>query len=421
MPPPAPGSNDTPVAERWASLPEDLIRLVSSRVLAGDLLDYVRFRAVCGSWRSATASPRGRGVVDPRFHPRRWMMLPEGHGLHPGHPHLRGYIRFLNLDTGTFVRAHIPLFSDHCVVDSVHGLLVLLRDQDSAVRLVHPFTGDIAELPPLATVLPQLGTLLDTLPAPHRVKRLAESICASASFSGGVITVMLALHEVNHVAFATALDQQWTVSTWMYQYASPPPLSFQGKLYTACDVALSGVSEFTGEWESYGDVQVFQIDPPVNDGMGSGSKLQLPKLIATLPEGNLDVPMGLVECDSEILVVGYKDFDMLHFVVFKLTDLIQQRYIPITSIGGNTLFISERKLSVAPKALPTPVGDSVVCLEPRQPNLVHQQLTGDTWSPATDDCSLYGPAPVGPCSLIHLIFSCCIRIQCNRGQVFGNY
>ncbi|CAD6341521.1 unnamed protein product [Miscanthus lutarioriparius] len=388
MPPPAPGSNDTPVAERWASLPQDLIRLVSSRVLAGDLLDYVRFRAVCGSWRSATASPRGRGVVDPRFHPRRWMMLPEGHGLHPGHPHLRGYIRFLNLDMGTFVRAHIPLFSDHCVVDSVHGLLVLLRDQDSAVRLVHPFTGDIAELPPLATVLPQLGTLLDTLPAPHRVKRLAESICASASFSGGVITVMLALHEVNHVAFATALDQQWTVSTWMYQYASPPPLSFQGKLYTACDVALSGVSEFTGEWESYGDVQVFQIDPPVNDGMGSGSKLQLPKLIATLPEGNLDVPMGPVECDSEILVVGYKDFDMLHFVVFKLTDLIQQ---------------------------------SVVCLEPRQHNLVHQQLTGGTWSPATDDCSLYGPAPVGPCSLIHLIFSCCIRIRCNRGQVFGNY
>ena len=105
--------------------------------------------------------------------------------------------------------------------------------------------------------------------------------------------------------------------------------------------------------------------------------------------------MGLVECDSEILVVGYKDFDMLHFVVFKLTYLIQQRYIPITSIGGNTLFISERNLSVAPKALPTPVGDSVVCLEPRQHNLVH----------------LYGPAPVGPCSLIHLIFSCCIRIQ----------
>lgn len=66
----------------------------------------------------------------------------------------------------------------------------------------------------------------------------------------------------------------------------------------------------------------------MNDGVGSGSKLQLPNLIATLPKGNLDIPMGLVECDSEILVVGYKDFSMLHFAVFKLTDLIHQRYIP---------------------------------------------------------------------------------------------
>ncbi|CAD6264798.1 unnamed protein product [Miscanthus lutarioriparius] len=394
MPLPAPGSNDTPVAELWASLPEDLIRLVSSRVLAGNLLDYVRFRSVRSSWRSATASPCGRGVVEPRFHPRRWMMLPEGHGLHPGHPHLRGYIRFLNLDTGTVVRAHLPLLSDHCVVDSVDGLLVLLRGQDSAVRLVHPFTGDIVELPPLASVLPHLG-LLDSLPAPHRIKRLAESICASASFSGGAITVMLALHEANHIAFTTPLDQQWTVSTWRYPPGCPSPLSFQGKLYTVNRVGLSGESEFTGEWESFGDIQVFQIDPPVNDGMGSGSKLQLPKLIATLPEGNLNIPMGLVECDSEILVVGYKDWGMRHFAVFELTDLIQQRYIPITSIEGNTLFISERSLSVVPKALPTPMGDSVVCLEPIQHNLVHQQLNSGTWSPATDDCSLYGPASAG--------------------------
>nr|CAB3502355.1 unnamed protein product [Digitaria exilis] len=109
----------------WASsLPGDLVRLISSRLLAGDLLDYVRFRAVCHPWRSGTASPRGRGVVDPRFHPHRWMMLPEGHGLYPGHPKLRGYVRFFNLDTGAFVRVQIPLFEDHCVLDSYQGLLM---------------------------------------------------------------------------------------------------------------------------------------------------------------------------------------------------------------------------------------------------------------------------------------------------------
>jgi len=110
----------------WASLAEDLVELIGWRVLAGDLLDYVRFRAVCSHWTKSTLRPRGRGIVDPRFHPRRWMMLPEGHGLYPGHPNLGGYVRFFSLSTGRFVRVHLPLFDDHIVLDSVDGLLLLL-------------------------------------------------------------------------------------------------------------------------------------------------------------------------------------------------------------------------------------------------------------------------------------------------------
>ena len=32
--------------------------------------------------------------------------------------------------------------------------LLLQRDQDTAICLLHPFTGDIAEFPPLETLLP---------------------------------------------------------------------------------------------------------------------------------------------------------------------------------------------------------------------------------------------------------------------------
>jgi hypothetical protein len=395
MPPPAPpGATATPVADRWASLPGDLVRLIASRVLAGDLLDYVRFRAVCTGWRSGAASPRGRGVVDPRFHPRRWMMLPEGHGLRPGHPDLGGYIRFLNLDTGTLVRAHLPHFSDHCAIDSVDGLLLLLRE-DSAVRLLHPFTGDIVELPLLATLIPQI---VYNCPAPYKIRRLADNVSGSVSFSAGAITVMLALYEVHRVAFATTLDREWNLSSWTYELGCPPAMSFQGKLYMACYVLYSTALE------------IFQIDPPVKDGDGVGSSYVLhpPKLIATVPEGNLIRPVYLAECDSEILLLGHKNFYMSQIVVFKLTDLVLQRYTPITSIGGNTLFISERSLCVASKALPNPMGDSVVHFHPTEHNPVQYHLISGTWSSATDQCSLYGPAP-GPCSLIHLIYNCCIR------------
>ncbi|KAL6844128.1 hypothetical protein ACP4OV_025801 [Aristida adscensionis] len=398
------GGGASDAGRPWASLPDDLVRLVASRVLAGNLLDYVRFRAACTGWLSATASPRGRGIVDPRFHPRRWMMFPEDHGLHPGHPDLRGHIRFVNLDTGALVRVQLPIFGDHYAIDSVDGLLVLVRHQDSAVRLLHPFTGDVAELPSLETLFPQLAT---RVPGPMpSIQNLTRVVCASVSLSSGAITVMLAIHRIHCVAFASTLDQQWTLSSWRYGISSNFPLSFQGKLYVVDTVVLCN------------DVQIFQIDPPVKDGVGSVCELNPPKLIATLPSGNLTGP-SLVECDSEILVLGYNDsWSRSKMVVFKLADLVQRRCIRISSIGGNTLLASERSLSVSSEARCTSMGDSVVLTDSRQQHLVQYHLISGTWSPAADDCSVYGPAP-GPCSFIHHIHSCCIRSRWNRGLVFG--
>ncbi|KAF8653723.1 hypothetical protein HU200_061835 [Digitaria exilis] len=183
----------------WASLPEDLIGLVAWRVLAGDLRDYVRLR-----WRSGTPSPCGRGVVDARFHPRRWMMLPEGRGLHPGHGKLRGYVRFFNLSTG--------------------------RDHDTAVRLLHPFTGDILDFPPLETLQPHVHPGLPGDKSTYLRKVGAASISVGAD---GLVRVMMSLHHIRNVCFATSGDQQWRVSSWLQDVCSVPfPLAFQGKLYS---------------------------------------------------------------------------------------------------------------------------------------------------------------------------------------------
>jgi hypothetical protein len=68
-------------------------------------------------------------------------------------------VRFLNLSTDALVRAHLPLLDDHVILDSVDDLLLLHHDHDSIVRLLHPFTGEIVDLPPLASLLPQVETL----------------------------------------------------------------------------------------------------------------------------------------------------------------------------------------------------------------------------------------------------------------------
>jgi len=262
----------------WASsLPGDFVRLVASRLLAGDLLDYVRFRAVCAPWRSSTASPRGRGVVEPRFHPRRWALLPEGHGLYPGHPKLHGCVRFVNLDTGAFVCVRIPLFDDHCVLDSYQGLLVLQRDHDTAIRLLHPFTGDVLDLPPLSTLLPQLH--FHDKSAQEKLTYLRSiSYTTTATFSDGVVTVMLAISAQCRVAVATSQDHQWTLSPSNHHPSSHlRPFSFQGTAYTVAYELGYGRA-----------AKIFQMDTPL-----PGEVLQPAKLIATFNVVKLYGPVFL--------------------------------------------------------------------------------------------------------------------------------
>jgi hypothetical protein len=137
-------------------------------------------------------------------------MFPEGRGLYPGHPELGNYIRFFNLDSGVFVRVCLPLFTNHCILDSVYGLLLLQRDEDTAIRLLHPFTGDIVDLP-------RLNTLASKKPEGSRCALMLDSmryISTCASFVAGVVTVLLTFNMYYCAAVATSLDAQWTLLSW---------------------------------------------------------------------------------------------------------------------------------------------------------------------------------------------------------------
>ncbi|KAG0520111.1 hypothetical protein BDA96_08G045300 [Sorghum bicolor] len=219
------------------------------------------------------------------------------------------------------------------------------------------------------------------------------------------MTIMLALYDVWHVAYATSQDRQWNLSSWRLPmlYA---PLSFQGKLY------IVGTPRI---WESMH--QVFQIDPRGQNEAGADPQLQPPKLIATIPIGKLIHPHGLVQCGTEILVLGQNDLLVSQILVCKLTDLVLQKFIPVDNIGDNTLFLGERNLSVSSKILSTVKGDNVVYECSGQPYLGQYHLSSGSLTPAIDSCSLYGRAP-GPSSLVHYIFSCCTRDLWNRGLLF---
>ncbi|KAF8775374.1 hypothetical protein HU200_004792 [Digitaria exilis] len=292
----------------WASLPKELVELIAWRVLAGDLLDYVRFRAVCTHWNSSTVPPHGRGLIDRRFHPRRWMLFPEGHGLYPGHPNLGGYVRFFNLSTAAFVRVHLPLFDDHVVLDSVDGILLLLRHPDTATRLLHPFTGEIAELPPLSSLVPQLDSkALRRMTNDKKLRKMGNfliGLCAAVTVSvAGVITIMVTpdMIQVHRVAYAAAGDQRWALSDWKLPRLLTSTVSFQGKLY-----ALSLKSESSHQNDDDDKVYIYRVDPPQSNAKGSSHTLSLPPpvLIAECPLLEAIGAVHLVECDSELMLVG---------------------------------------------------------------------------------------------------------------------
>lgn len=385
----------------WLLMHEDLVALIAERVLAGDLLDYVRFRAVCPQWRSCTIDPRGLGVADPRFHPRRWMMLPEGHGLHPGHAKLRGQVRFFNCDTGAFVRVCIPELNDHFILDSPDGLLLLQRDADTAVRLVHPFTGDICELPPLTSLLPQLHRHGSDV---HRVQSFRRvSAAVSVSPTTRTVTVMLALENVCRFAHASTVDQQWKLTSWWTNCAFRI-LPFHGSLYLAC-------------WGSE-ESSILRLDPrPLVDGDSSSLSPSHLQTIAAWPTKLMMLPQ-LVECKSEILVVGCTDHSRSHLVVVRLADLLLgEPFVPLTSIGDHCLFFGMRSLAVSAKGLPSVSANSIVLCDSIEDRLMQYNLGEGTLSLACDGDIIRSPPP-SPHSIAHHLVTCCYRYFWNKGLIY---
>jgi hypothetical protein len=200
----------------WATMDKDMLRLIAQCVLSGDFTDHAAFRAVCKHWWSSSACPTGHSITDPNFHPWNWMMF----RMYPGNPKLEGHVRFINLSTGAFVCPFLPIFHDHCALDSVNGILLLQRGHDSAIHLLHPFTGEMVDLPWLTTLLPQLNIAVDD----DRKLAHFRVICASVSISDAtrVVTVMLALCKLGNLAVATAtsIDQHWISKPTLCLYRS---------------------------------------------------------------------------------------------------------------------------------------------------------------------------------------------------------
>uniref|UniRef100_A0A0E0I9Q3 KIB1-4 beta-propeller domain-containing protein n=1 Tax=Oryza nivara TaxID=4536 RepID=A0A0E0I9Q3_ORYNI len=197
----------------WANLLAEMVGEIAGRLLAVDVAEYIRFRAVCGPWRERTADPRVRRL-DARFRPRNWAVLT----ITPPPPRrLPPRRRLLNLATAASIGVVLPALSTHCHLCAADGLLVLFNKATNLISLLDPLTNTITGFPAIfliAATATAAAAVPSSLSAMCRDRRFNLRIFNGAGFDDTTSppTLVLCLRDtVRSIIVAKPGDSHWTL------------------------------------------------------------------------------------------------------------------------------------------------------------------------------------------------------------------
>lgn len=389
----------------WTSLHLDITNLIAERLLAEDMTEYMRFRLVCSHWRASTASPRDATLADRRFHPRGWVALCDGNGVRPVED---AVITFFHTATSRVRRLSLPGLRRHRIVGFTDGLLIVLDTRAAVIRVVHPFTRVVVELPHLATFF-------------HCVLRKQESFTmAMDSFvwmnatvcvaSPSSIAVVVWFPNMPLLICAQPGDKGWKIIHTDIQFSNTLP--FNGGLYGVTRVGR----------------QLLQVYPVPHDPHANPVVAEVPKELGH-PEGCL---YYLVESMGAMLVavlhrVVIHTFGPVTSTLFRV-DLHRRELVRVTSLGDRALFISrDRCLSVSSRDLPSISGNCVYFAKPSEDPVKVYSLDDGlfestvTRSQSQDLRNGVLPTSVRPFTLVDHLATYCRHREWTRGLMFHEY
>ncbi|WOK94237.1 F-box protein SKIP23-like [Canna indica] len=310
-------------ARQWSSLPSELLEIVAQKLSCS--FDYVLFRSVCSSWRSAT----------PRIKFAPLIMFPLDATT--------GTIKFFNPSDNQSFRVTKDYLRDKVLCGSSEGMLVLM-DKRASMSLFNPFTGEQIPLPSgnAQLALASSGRYVMMIDGDHWVCisqdwffitvgepiRLAdmrsffikEVVLSSSVNFGGERYAMATLSSSNKVAFCRLGDNRWTLldtrlSTfvWSVTYCN-------GRFYAV---------------DLLGDVAFCDVENPV-----SFTRQPLPEVTGIftkfkLLDGRGKLMMVVLKIHPELL--GNHNLDRYNYKVYRLEETT---WVRVTSIGEDTLFVS---------------------------------------------------------------------------------
>ncbi|KAJ3706865.1 hypothetical protein LUZ61_010570 [Rhynchospora tenuis] len=308
----------------WCLLPPELLQFIAEK--ATSLADYIRFRAVCRPWRSAS-SPR------PRHLPIQvpWLMLPyNSYGIGDSTR------LFYDLSASKIHRIHLPETRRAQVCGSSYGWLVLHNGQ--VTSLFNPITRATISLPPYTVPPSDLGI------APLNVQNAAiflgdccinnSALCSTHNFSVGkaILTsspmdtgCMVIVHTSSlwELAFCKIGDERWTV----IQYHGVGPTDW----YDVCD--LSYINGVLYTLNPDGFVTMYNLISP------SKTELDCEPI-----SSNIYLAQGV---DGDVLLIYYHGITYddgilgreIEHTVYKLSNDGEPTWIKVNDVGKNVFFV----------------------------------------------------------------------------------
>ncbi|OEL20093.1 hypothetical protein BAE44_0018886 [Dichanthelium oligosanthes] len=211
-----------PEERDWTSLHPDITRLIAERLLDEDVIEYIVFRAVCTHWRSSTPSPRDPTLADRRFHPRGWVALCDGTGVRPVDDEA---ITFFHTSFGRVRRLHLWKLQGQRIVGFTDGLILLLDTGTAVVRVFHPFTRVLVQLPNLA----RFFHLVLSKQASFKMDTFVWLNAAACVASPSSIAVVVWFPNMPIVICAEPSSKNWVILHSHIQFTNTLP--FNGRLY----------------------------------------------------------------------------------------------------------------------------------------------------------------------------------------------
>nr|XP_010911489.1 F-box protein At2g17036 [Elaeis guineensis] len=304
------------MAADWSQLPAELLEIISTKIIF--ITDYLRFRAVCTSWRSASpARPRHLPAQLP------WLLLP----YYPSPDNTDARRLFFDLRDRRIYQLDLPETRGKRVCGSSHGWLVLERHV--AISLLNPVTRAHIQLPSLNTSSTFLYFFrpgeAHLFPPPDADQMLEKCSIKNVTLSSNPALnsdcIVLAVFQREGIfAFCRIRDESWTIISESYFFFNDKNIDVtyhNGRFYSV---------------SAHGQVTVYDVNSP--------RRIVLPSRL----QYSWDQKYLVDQSSQELLMVEW-NFESrsanggAKYDVFKLDVDGQPKWVKVEDIGNSMLFL----------------------------------------------------------------------------------